>query len=462
MKKVLLLVFCLLILGTSIFAASAKPLVLTMFSGDINPDDTGFEDPIAKEITKRTGIKLKTEYPVGEYEQKVTLMIASGEYPDLIFHKGAGPFVEAKAFVDLTPYIEKYGDNVKKLYGPYLKRLRYSAEDKSIYFLGCFGVGSETWDVSGVQLQHAVVKELGYPRIETVKDFENAIKAYKEKYPTINGKPTIGLSLLADDWRMLITVTNQAVFATGGPERQAGMYERTYGNYPVVLDERFKRAELQDPGYSAGWGIAISTKCKDKVAAFKFLDWMASDEAQILNNWGIEGVNYQVVNGKRVIPPDELDRKNNDPLYRKKTGVGLYVHPFPQRGDGVKDPTGNTYTTLTPDFIINRYSDVEKEVLAGYGAKMWMDLFPQRDEFPVKTWGACWQIPEPQDPAYKVPWQKGQDIIKKRIPEAILAKPDKFDEIWDQFMKELEAAGIPQAEAIFNQLLEEKIKLWNE
>ncbi len=538
MKKVLLLVFCLLILGTSIFAASAKPLVLTMFSGDINPDDTGFEDPIAKEITKRTGIKLKTEYPVGEYEQKVTLMIASGEYPDLIFHKGAGPFVEAKAFVDLTPYIEKYGDNVKKLYGPYLKRLRYSAEDKSIYFLGCFGVGSETWDVSGVQLQHAVVKELGYPRIETVKDFEKAIKAYKEKYPTINGKPTIGLSLLADDWRMLITVTNQAVFAPGGPNdgewyvdpvtkkaklhhrrpeekeyfrwlnhmndiglldpesfvqkydqylakiaqgrvlaltdakwqynqaeqalRQAGMYERTYGNYPVVLDERFKRAELQDPGYSAGWGIAISTKCKDKVAAFKFLDWMASDEAQILNNWGIEGVNYQVVNGKRVIPPDELDRKNNDPLYRKKTGVGLYVHPFPQRGDGMKDPTGNTYTTLTPDFIINRYSDVEKEVLAGYGAKMWMDLFPQRDEFPVKTWGACWQIPEPQDPAYKVPWQKGQDIIKKRIPEAILAKPEKFDEIWDQFMKELEAAGIPQAEAIFNQLLKEKIKLWNE
>ena len=113
-----------------------------MFSGDINPDDTGFEDPVAKEITDRAGIKLKVEYPVGEYEQKITLMIASGEYPDLIFHKGAGPFVEAGAFIDLTPYIEQYGDNIKKLYGSYLKRLRYNSEDKSIYFLGCFGVGS--------------------------------------------------------------------------------------------------------------------------------------------------------------------------------------------------------------------------------------------------------------------------------------------------------------------------------
>ena len=186
-------------------------MVLKMFSYDINPNYTGFEDPIGREITKRTGIKLDIEYPVGDPEERITLMIASGEYPDLIFHKGAGKFVDAGAFIDLTPYIEKYGDNIKKLYGPYLKRMRYSLEDPSIYYLGCFGVDSEIWDVSGFQLQHAVVKELGYPPMRTLKDFENAIKAYMEKYPTIDGRPTIGLSLLADDWRFLITVTNPAV-----------------------------------------------------------------------------------------------------------------------------------------------------------------------------------------------------------------------------------------------------------
>ncbi len=539
MKKALLVSLCLLLVGCTgimALAAAKEPLILTMFSGDINPDDTGFEDPIAKKITEITGVKLKVEYPVGEYEQKVTLMIASGDYPDLIFHKNAGPFVDAGAFIDLTPYIEEYGDNIKKLYGPYLNRLRYNLEDPSIYFLGCFGVGSKVWDVSGVQLQHAVVKELGYPKMETVADLENAIRAYMEKYPAIDGQPTIGLSLLADDWRFLITVTNQAVFATGGPDdgewyvepetkvavlhhtrpeereyfrwlnhmndiglldpesfvqkydqylakiasgrvlaltdarwqyeqaeqalRQAGKFERTYGSYPIVLDEGFRRADLQDPGYSAGWGIGISVDCKDPVAAFKFLDWMASDEAQVLNNWGIEGVNYEVVDQVRVIPPEEMDRRLNDPLHRKTTGVGMYVYPFPQRGDGILDPTGNTYTITTPDYIKNRYSPIEKEVLAAYGAEMWMDLFPQQDELPIKTWGAAWQLPTPDDAEYQVAYQRIQDIIKRRIPEAILASPDKFDEIYDKFLVEIEAAGLAKVETTFNKLLQDRLKLW--
>ncbi|NLJ73949.1 MAG: extracellular solute-binding protein [Firmicutes bacterium] len=540
MKRIIPLSLCLLLIvgliGTNVLAAENDPLVLTMFSGDINPDDTGFEDPIAKKITEATGVKLKMEYPVGEYEQKVTLMIASGEYPDLIFHKNAGPFVEAGAFIDLTPYIEEYGENIKDLYGPYLNRLRYSIDDPSIYFLGSFGVGSKTWDVSGVQLQHAVAKELGYPKMETVQDLEEALKAYIEKYPTINGQPTIGLSLLADDWRFLITVTNQAVFATGGPDdgewyidpetyeavlhhtrpeereyfrwlnhmndiglldpesfiqkydqylakiasgrvlaltdarwqyeqaeqalRQAGMFERTYGSYPIVLNENFRRADLQDPGYSAGWGIGITVDCKDPVAAFKFLDWMASDEAQILNNWGIEGVNYEVIDGKRVIPPEEMNRRLNDPTYRKTTGVGLYVYPFPQRGDGLLDPTGNTYTITTPDYIKDRYSDVEREVLSAYGVEMWMELFPQQEELPIKTWGAAWQIPTPEDPKYQMAWQRIQDIIKRRIPEAILASPEQFDAIYDKMLAEIDDAGLAYVEEKFNELLQNRLKHW--
>ncbi|MGE5599136.1 MAG: extracellular solute-binding protein, partial [Bacteroidota bacterium] len=218
--RFILVAFCVAGLAAVSVANAAKaPLVLTMFSEDVNPNDTGWTDPVAQEITRRTGIKLKIEYPVGDIKQKKTLMLASGDYPDLIFQKDPGFWVDAKVFVDLTPYINKYGKNVKNLYGPYLKRLRYSLKDQSIYFLGCYGVGSQVMEpISGVQLQHAVVKELGFPKMKTVKDLENAIARYKAKHPTIDGQPTIGLSLLADDWRFLISVTNQAVFATGGPD----------------------------------------------------------------------------------------------------------------------------------------------------------------------------------------------------------------------------------------------------
>ena len=50
-----------------------------------------------------------------------------------------------------------------------------------------------------MQIQNAVLKDLGYPEIKTLKDYENAIRTYKEKYPEINGQKTIGMSLMAGD-----------------------------------------------------------------------------------------------------------------------------------------------------------------------------------------------------------------------------------------------------------------------
>ena len=68
------------------------------------------------------------------------------------------------------------------------------------------------------KLQHAVLKELGYPQIKTLQDYEKAIKDYIAKYPEINGKKTIGMTLMASDWRWLITCGNIAVQLHGIPD----------------------------------------------------------------------------------------------------------------------------------------------------------------------------------------------------------------------------------------------------
>jgi putative aldouronate transport system substrate-binding protein len=543
LKKVLLLAVCLVLVcslaGSGLVGAAAKkPLVLTMFSADINQNYNNFEDPVAKEITRITGIKLKMDYPIGgDASQKQTLMLASGDYPDLIFLKGAQQFVDAKALVDLTPLINKYGPNIKKMYGQYLKRLRYSPQDPSIYYVGCFGIDQIVWEPGGMELQHAAVKEAGFPKLKTVKDYEAVIQSYVTKHPTLDGQPTIGLSLLADDWRILISVTNPAFLATGGPDngewyvdpktfkavlhhtrpqekeyfrwlnhmndiglldpetfvqkydqylakissgrvvaivdqkweyagsaeqalKSAGKWELTYGNYPIQLDETSISHELEGPGYAPSWGISITTKCKDKVAAIKFLDWMCTDESQILRNWGIKGKNYTIINGKRVIPKAEMDKRNNDPNYQRDTGVAEWVYPFPQWGDGVKDKTGQTYTIVTQQQLIDKYSPIEKEVLSHYNVKIWKDLWPTEKTVGVRPYGAAWMMNTPQDASFTVPWQKCQDIIRKRIPEAILAKPDKFDEIWATFMKELEDAGLKGMEATMTKLIQERLAFW--
>jgi putative aldouronate transport system substrate-binding protein len=516
------------------------PITFTMFNEDPNQNYENMESPVGKKITELTGVKLKIDYPVGDPKQKVSLMASSGEYPDLVYAKGdSNALVNAGGLIDLAPLIDKYGPNLKKLYGDYLIRLRWSKDDKAIYTLGAYGVNQQQWEpANGFELQHAVVMEQGYPKLRTLQDYEKAIQTYKDKHPTVNGQPTIGLSLLADDWRILISVTNPAVFGTGGaddgewfvdqqtqkavyhftrpeekdyfkwlnhmnaiglldPEsfvqkydqyqakissgrvlglidakweydqaqlslKQAGKHDLMYGMYPLTLNENIKNHDFQSAGYSAGWGVGISKSCKDPVRAIKFLDWLASDEAQVLNNWGVEGVNYKIENGKRVISKEEMDNRNKDPQYGKKTGIGVYGYPFPQYGDGVVDPSGQTYTIKSEQQIIDGYTDTEKGVLSHYNAKMWKDLYPSVKDFPEKPWGAAWQINIPQDTDAAVIFQKSEDIMKKRIPAAILAKPEKFDEVWGGFMKELDQAGVHKMEDQFNQLLQNRIQQWKQ
>lgn len=357
--------------------------------------------------------------------------------------------VDADALLDLTDLIEKHAPNIKKLYGKYMKRLRYSETDNSIYSLptyaGVDGIGFSA--TGGFELQHRVVKELGYPKIRTVKDFENAIKTYLDKHPTNEkGEKNIGLSLLAEDWRILISVTNPAFFTTGAPDdgeyyinpetyeamyhfrrpeekeyfrwlnhmndiglldresfiqkfdqykakiasgsvlglidqdweygdgerslKAEGKFDHAYGHYPVTLNEQFKDHSFQSTGFMAGYGISISKTCKDPVRAIKFLDYLASEEGQVLTYWGVEGMHYVVENGVRKIPQEINDQKINDSInFSKKTGIGFYNNIGPHYGDGVKDSTGNYITTNFPEQIEASYNDVEKEVLTGYGIK---------------------------------------------------------------------------------------------
>jgi putative aldouronate transport system substrate-binding protein len=517
-----------------------SPITITMYNEDWTHGDLPFDNPVAKKITEKTGVTLKIEGPVGDVNQKIGIMIASEDYPDIIYAKGNyGKFVEAGALIKLDDYINKYGSNIKDLYGDYLKRLRFSPEDKSTYILGSYGVGAEKWVPDSLfAIQLAVLKDQGYPKLKSLEDFSNAIRTYKQKNPTIDGKETIGISLLADDWRWLITVGNPSGWALGYPDdgqwavnqenyeatykfmlpemreyyrwlnglnaeglldpnsftqkydeykakiatgRVLGLLdaqwqydepqralvgdgkpERTYAKMPVSLGGKHKDPSMRDQGYSAGWGLGISVKAKNPERIFKFLDWMASDEAQILNNWGVEGEHYTIQNGKRVISDEEWNKRRTDKDYGKKTGVGLYSYPFPQRGDGLKDKTGQTYTTSSVDTIINNYNTAEKEALKAYGVEMWKDIFPPSSDFKVSPYGAAWQINIPADSDLALAVTKADDFCKVNIPRAIMAAPANFDAEWDKIVAELNKLQMDKWSAEFTKKIQDKVKFWND
>ncbi|MCM3703015.1 extracellular solute-binding protein [Paenibacillus macerans] len=210
-----------------------------------------------------------------------------------------------------------------------------------------------------------------------------------------------------------------------------------------------------------GYGISITTACQDPVRAIKFMDWLSSEEGQVLRNWGIEGKHYNVEDGKRVIPADVLDKKVNDAAnFSKQTGIELYAVFGVRYGDGVKDSTGNYYTTRFPEQIIASYSDAEKETLAAYQATTWKDLFPSEKDFPVKEWGALYNMQVPTDGNYQIIYQKTQDIVRKRIPEAILVKPADFDKVYDAFIDELNKAGAEKMEKEYSELVKARVSLF--
>ena len=516
------------------------PITLTMFIGETNTNADGFQSPVARRITELTGVTLDIEYLAsGDEKQRMSLMVASGEYPDLVFAKGnLQTLKDADAILRLDDLVEK-STHIKGFYGADIRRLRYSTADPGIYCLGGKEVGFEPAEpITGFLLQHRVVETLQYPEMRTLDDYEAAIRAYRDNHPETDGTPTLGLSLLADDWRAMISLTNPACFATGGPDdgelyvdpdtqvirrhltrpeerayfqwlnhmnaeglldpesfvqqydqyldkvasgrvlaladarwnitdaqtrlRQNGMEDRMYGYYPLTLSEDVPYKDFQSTGYMGGWGIAITTACRDVSRTFDFLDWFHSEQAQILTHWGIEGVHWDTVDGKRVMKPEIIAMQASDPFFPKKTGVSLYTYPFPTYGNTVRDSSGQSYEPFaTPEAIRARQTATENRVLSAYGATMWKDLYPAADTWPAKLWGAAWTI-RLEDQSILAMDATIIDIGIRMIPQAVLAPPAEFDARWDAYLEAIEDAGLAQVTERMQEALKERIVLWNE
>ncbi len=61
---------------------------------------------------------------------------------------------------------------------------------------------------------------------------------------------------------------------------------------------------------------------------------------------------------------------------------------------------------------------------------------------------------------FDVTFQRAQEIMYRRIPEAILTSPDNFDDVYDAFLEELEVAGVEEIEAQFTELVREHVELF--
>lgn len=508
---------------------------LTFYNADGVEDP--WTDPVAQALTEKTGVKLKTEYPVSSDDQKVALMIAEQNYPDMIFAKGdAASLIDAGALIDMTELIEEYGPNIKKMYGEEFDKLKYSQDDPSIYQLSSYAIGGLNYKNAGTaQMQWAVLKENNYEIPDTLEKFEKMIKDYLAAHPTTDdGMETLGLTLSTADWHWMITLGNPSGYiAEGAPDngqwlvddnynaiykfrsekvreyfkwlnrmynegvldhefatqthedyiakistgrvlalldtdwdysdgekilKADGKLDKTYCGLPLAMDANTKAPSLMYQGLTTGQGVGITTACKDPVAAIKYLDFICSDEGQVLVNWGIEGTNYFLdEEGHRYRTQEEIDESNTNKDYKKNTGVGFHNFPFPCYGNGIEDSTGSTYTTASPEAVKAEYDEEQKAGCEAWGVDLLVDIYPQPSEFETPKYSAIWAYTKPVE--FDEIGNKLDEVAWSALISCVIGSEADFDASYDKMIADLESTGMSEAESMLTEIIKERVAL---
>lgn len=182
------------------------PIEISFFISDPGQAPTP-DNKIYKLIKEKLGVTCKFEFLVGDKDQKIGVMVAGGDYPDVVFvDTFSNPkFTGAGALIPLEDLIAKNAPNLQKHYEPYKNKVKDSS-DGHFYVMPDYGVfynefKANIWQGPAFWIQKAVLAEFGYPEVKTLDQYFDLIEKYQAKYPTIDGQKTIGFEILSEGWR---------------------------------------------------------------------------------------------------------------------------------------------------------------------------------------------------------------------------------------------------------------------
>lgn len=362
MKRVMMFLIVLLMVTGMIFSTGVqektsstdKEVVIELMAKDFSDDWTldhlkniekGFEEYSGKKIQFNV---LPT--PEGAYAEKLNLMLLSGEIPDLIYFQGGDETAAAQGLLtDLRPFIEKSEVMKNALLDFNKQRI-----ENYPYLL---------WlappRVRVAVLRDDYLKEVGGKVPVTVDEYYSLFKSIKERhplYPVITDTGSTSRMDFTFDHAFGITSTwvkenGSYVYrdVSKGAKEKLAFYQKLYKE--GILDNEYittkwdgmedklysgkvamvfatqglvgdiyanKIKETQGvslvalapaKGVSQGYAVssaketrgwAISSQSDKKELIFEVLEYLASDEGQFLERYGLEGIHYVMENGKVV------------------------------------------------------------------------------------------------------------------------------------------------------------------
>ena len=203
--------------------------------------DPWIDTPVGQYLQEKTNVELEIEFLVGsDVRQKASLLIAAGEYPDLLTTSDAsGDLKAAGAFVPLNDYIAN-STNIKNCFTESQIKLM-TQEDGNIYWFGNHASENAVYPTAGYYLNMDLLAQAGYPQVTTFEQWQQLIIDYVEANPTYKGQSTIGITEPTEAWRASAVQYGGSRFLAGYPNDGLTVIDQETLEAKVVMTQDFQK-----------------------------------------------------------------------------------------------------------------------------------------------------------------------------------------------------------------------------
>ena len=237
--------------------------------------------------------------------------------------------------------------------------------------------------------------------------------------------------------------------------RASKMYANTYLALPLVYDPEYVDGKVIEEHYLNGTvmnkdrGFGISVTCKYPERVVGMFETLLSDEWQTILQWGIEGEDYYVENGRYLMTKEQYDQRADAQWKRANRALAIW-ESCPKK-QGTMD-NGNAWDpSQQPEIYFGQMNDYDKDFLTAAGKKTPAEFFNPPIE--LAPYGEAWQIDKaPIDIDYNQGFLPIQD---RWLPTIITCDPSEVDANWDAFVAEI----TPSAKIYTDFMQEEVLKL---
>lgn len=201
------------------------------------------ETEIGKIIKDKFNIVFEFIPYSGDYRAKTSIMLASGDYPEMLRLEGNDSvlkYVQAGALINLEEYVRdsKFFKDRYKEQLPFIRLA--SGKDEIYHWQIDVPQNMEVWaEFNDIYVRSDALEKQGWPDLVTEIDYLNFLKQAKKDFPTTGGMDTLGMvAPFAEPWGMESIVN--ALYEKGGAAlNAAGMRMVTWNGLENRFMDRF-------------------------------------------------------------------------------------------------------------------------------------------------------------------------------------------------------------------------------